>query len=97
MFHGIPDFYLTSGAVDYMAVIVCAHLVAVKCGVFTTTSTRKYSYALGQQPSWLVPLCFRQITYPSPLQVITVTSCISDRMSNHRQRIGESSGISSRK
>ena len=41
MLHGIPDFYLTSGAVDYMAVIFCAHLVAVKCEVFTTTSTRE--------------------------------------------------------
>ena len=40
-FRGIPGFYSTSGAVDYTAVIFSAHLVAVKCEVFTTTSTRK--------------------------------------------------------
>ena len=39
-FCGIPGFYSTSGAVDYMAVIFCAHLVSEKCEVFTTTSTR---------------------------------------------------------
>ena len=39
-FRGIPGFYSTSGAVDYTAVIFCAHLVAMKCEVFTTTSTR---------------------------------------------------------
>ena len=40
-FRGISAFYLTSGAVDYTAVIFCDHLVAVKCEVFTTTSTRE--------------------------------------------------------
>ena len=34
-------FYLTSGAVDYMAVIFSTHLVAMKCVFFTTTSTRE--------------------------------------------------------
>ena len=29
----------------------------------------KYSYALGQQPSWHVPSCFRQISYASPLHM----------------------------
>ena len=38
---GIPGFYSTSGVVDYTAVIFCAHLVAVKCEFFTTTSTRE--------------------------------------------------------
>ena len=37
MFCGIPGFYSTSGAVDYTAVIFCAHLVAMKCKVFTST------------------------------------------------------------
>ena len=37
-FRGIPGFYSTSG---YTAVILSAHLVAVKCEVFTTTSTRE--------------------------------------------------------
>ena len=37
-FRGIPGFYSTSG---YTAVIFSAHLVAVKCEVFTTTSTRE--------------------------------------------------------
>ena len=69
-FCGIPGFYLTSGAVDYMAVIFCALLVAVKCKVFITTSTREYiRYTLGQQPSWHVPPYFRQISHASPLHV----------------------------
>ena len=38
---GTPGFYSTSGAVDYTAVIFCAHLVVVKCEVFNTTSTRE--------------------------------------------------------
>ena len=37
-FQGIPGFYLTSGAVDYTAVIFYAHLVTVKCKVFTTST-----------------------------------------------------------
>ena len=37
-FHKIPGFYLTSG---YTAMIFSAHLVAMKCKVFTTTSTRE--------------------------------------------------------
>ena len=40
-FRWIPGFYSTSGTVDYMAVIFCAHLVDVKCEIFTTTSTRE--------------------------------------------------------
>ena len=36
MFHGIPGFYLTRGAV-----ILSTHLVARKCKVFTTTSSRE--------------------------------------------------------
>ena len=40
-FCGIPGFYLTSGAVDYTAVIFFAHLVVVNCEVFTTTSTKE--------------------------------------------------------
>ena len=40
-FRWIPGFYLTSGAVGYTAVIFCAHLLAVKYEVFTTTSTRE--------------------------------------------------------
>ena len=35
-FRKIPGFYLTSG---YTAVIFAAHLVTMKCQVFTTTST----------------------------------------------------------
>ena len=42
MFRGIPGFYSTSGAV-----IFCAHLVAVKCEVFTTTSTREIQLCAG--------------------------------------------------
>ena len=38
MFSGIRGFYSTS---SYTAVIFSAHLVAVKCEVFTTTSTRE--------------------------------------------------------
>ena len=37
-FRGIPGFYSTS---SYAAVIFSAHLVAVKCEVFTTSSTRE--------------------------------------------------------
>ena len=37
-FHRIPGFYSTSG---YTAVIFSAHLVAVRCEIFTTTSTRE--------------------------------------------------------
>ena len=39
-FRGIFGFYSTSGAVDYTEVIFFAHLVAVKCEVFTTSSAR---------------------------------------------------------
>ena len=42
-FRGVPGFYSTRGAVDYTAVIFSAHLVAVKCEVFATTSTREVS------------------------------------------------------
>ena len=41
MFRGIPGFYSTSGVVDYTVVIFFAPLVAEKCEVFTTTSTRE--------------------------------------------------------
>ena len=50
-FRGIPGFHSTSG---YTAVVFSTHLVAVKCEGFTATSTREYSYAFGQQPSWHV-------------------------------------------
>ena len=43
MFRRIPGFYSTSGAVDYTAVIFWAHLVAVKCEVFTTISITSIS------------------------------------------------------
>ena len=41
MFRGISGFYSTSVAVDYTAVIFCTYLVAMKCEIFTTTSTRE--------------------------------------------------------
>ena len=41
MFHGIPGFYLTRGTVDDMTVILSTHLVARKCKVFTTASSRE--------------------------------------------------------
>ena len=53
MFCGIPGFYSTSGAVDYTAVIFCAHLVAWNARFLLVLG--KYSYALSQQPSWHVP------------------------------------------
>ena len=60
-FRGIPGFYSTNGAVDYTAVIFCAHLVAVKCQVFTATSTRE------------IQLCARPATqlslHASPLRM----------------------------
>ena len=40
-FRGIAGFYSTSGVLDYTAMIFSAHLVAVKCEVFITTSTRE--------------------------------------------------------
>ena len=43
MFRGIPGVYWTSG---YTAVIFSAHLVAVKCEIFTTTSTREIQQRL---------------------------------------------------
>ena len=48
VFRGIAGFYSILGAVDYTAVIFSAHLVAVKCEIFTT---RENSYAFDQQPS----------------------------------------------
>ena len=53
VFRGIAGFYSILGAVDYTAVIFSAHLVAVKCDIFTT---RENSYAFDQQPSWRIPL-----------------------------------------
>ena len=50
-FRGIPGFYSTSG---YTAVILSVHLVAVKCEVFTTTSTRE------------IQLCVRPATQLTP-------------------------------
>ena len=40
-FRGTPGFYSTNGVLDYTAVIFSAHLVAVKCEGFTTTSIRE--------------------------------------------------------
>ena len=50
---GISGFYSTSGVVDCTAVVFSAHLVAVKCEVFTTISARELQ--LFQQPSGRVP------------------------------------------
>ena len=69
MFRGIPGFYSTSGAVDYTAVIFCAHLVAVKCKVSLLLVPGKYSYALGQLPADVFPPYFRQISHASPLRM----------------------------
>ena len=68
-FRGIPGFYSTSGAVDYKAVILCAHLVAVKCEVFTTTSTREIQ--LCTRPATQLTCCpyFRQISHARPLRM----------------------------
>ena len=59
MFRGIPGFYLTRGAVDYMTVILSAHLVARKCKVFTTTSIRK------------IQLCTQPATHLTPSPLLT--------------------------
>ena len=54
-------FYLTSGAVDYMAVIFSTHLVAMKCVFFTTTSTREIQLcALPATQLTLLVNCVRQ-------------------------------------
>ena len=57
-FRGIPGFYSTSGAVDWSAVIFSVHLVAVTWNArfLLLIVLGKYSYSLGQQPSWRVPL-----------------------------------------
>ena len=57
-FRGIPGFYSTSGAVDYTEVIFFAHLVAVKCEVFTTSSARDMYTAMRStsKPSDAFPL-----------------------------------------
>ena len=70
-FRGIPGFYSTSGAVDWSAVIFSVHLVAVTWNArfLLLVVLGKYSYSLGQQPSWRVPPYFRQIAYTSPLRV----------------------------
>ena len=68
-FRGIPGFYSTSGAVDYTAVIFCAHLVAVKCEVFTTTSTREIQLCTRPATQLTCSPYFRQISHASPLRV----------------------------
>ena len=45
-FRGTPGFYSTSGVVDYTAVISSAHLVAVKCEVFTNNNNNNSYIAL---------------------------------------------------
>ena len=40
-FWRIPGFYLTSGVVDYMAVIFSTHLVAMKCKFFFLLATQQ--------------------------------------------------------
>ena len=67
MFRGIPGFYSTSGAVDYTAVIFCAHLVAVKCEVFTTTSTREIQLCARPATQLTRSPYFLQVAYSSPL------------------------------
>ena len=57
-FRGIPGFYSTSGALSPWNVMFLLLLVL-----------GKYSYALGQQPSWCVTPYFRQISHASPLRM----------------------------
>ena len=61
-FRGIPGFYSTSG---YTAVIFSAHLVAVKCEVFTTTSTREIQLYARPATQLTRSPYFRQIAYAS--------------------------------
>ena len=68
-FRGIPGFYSTSGAVDYTAVIFCAHLVAVKCEVFTTTSTREIQLCARPATQLTCSSLLRQISHASPLRM----------------------------
>ena len=70
MFRGIPGFYSISGAVDYTAVIFCAHLVAVKCEVFTTTSAREIHLCARPATQQTRSLYYRQIAYASPLRML---------------------------
>ena len=66
MFRGIPGFYSTSG---YTAGIFSTHLVAVKCEVFTTTSTRKIKLCARPATQLTRPPYFRQIAYANPLRM----------------------------
>ena len=65
-FRGIPGFYLTNG---YTAVIFSAHLVAVNCEVFTTTSTREIQLCSRPATQLTRSAYFRQIVYASPLRM----------------------------
>ena len=66
---GIPGFYSTTGAVDYTAVIFCAHLVAVKCEIFTATSTREVQLCARPATQLTRSPHFRQISHSSPLHM----------------------------
>ena len=66
MFHGIPIFYLTTGAV---AVTFSTHLLAVKWEGFTTASTREIQLGIWPATQLTRPPYFRQIVYGSPLRM----------------------------
>ena len=68
-FRGTPGFYSTSGVVDYTAMIFCAHLVAVKCEVFTATSTREIQPCARPATQLTRSPYFRQIAYASPVRM----------------------------
>jgi len=63
-FRKIPGFYFTSG---YTAMIFSAHLVAMKCKVFTTTSTREIQLCAWPATQLTHSPHFWQIAYASPL------------------------------
>ena len=63
---GVPGFYSIS---DYTAVILSAHLVAVKCEVFTTTSTREVQLCARPATHLTRSPYFRQTAYASPLRM----------------------------
>ena len=69
-FRGIPGFYLTSG---YTAVIISAHLVAVKCKGFTTTSTRE------------IQLCARPPTQPTRRSPLLPANCVCQSIAHARR------------
>ena len=66
IFRGIPGFYSTNG---YTAGIFSAHLVSVKCEVFTTTSAREIQLCARPATQQKRYPYFRQIAYASPLRM----------------------------